>query len=75
MIQIVTLIIGLGALILTEVHAVSIRRNARYDTCRLLTGLVTASVQHGNKAQRHEVALYIKHTPLRNCSVYARTDK
>lgn len=74
-IQILTLIIGLAALTLTEIHQISIRRNARYDTCRLLTGLVDASVQHGNAKQRLEVKRYIMNTPLRSCRMYAETDK
>ena len=69
-IQVVSLILGFGALITAVVVEHHARVVARFDTCRLLVGLVEASVMD-NPKQQAAAHYYIEHTKLRNCYKYS----
>lgn len=69
-VQIVTLIIGLGAIYLTVKASESDRIGARRDTCELIVGLARAAAGTSAKAERAANA-YIARTPLRDCNAYA----
>lgn len=77
-IQIVTLVIGLGALLYAVIGVQESRveslRGARADTCRLIVGLAYAATNHSPRATR-QVRAYIARTPLQNCKLYAENGK
>lgn len=69
--QLVTLIVGLGGLIVAVVGEHTSRINARRDTCHLIVGLVTAATSKSPAASRAAQA-YVDRTPLRDCNRYAQ---
>lgn len=65
-------LLAIGAIILSLLHAgdeAASRRNAAYDSCQLVLGLVQTSTP---ASRRSAADAYVRHTPLRDCHLYAR---
>jgi hypothetical protein len=71
--QILTSIVAIIALTLTIIHLNDVktsRRDAAYDSCYLLRGLVFAATTNA-PTQRAAAAAYIRGTVLRDCALYS----
>lgn len=67
--HLVTLLIAATAVGIALASINTERNTARYDSCRLLRGLVVAAAP--NAKVRKRATAYIDRTPLRNCHAYA----
>lgn len=72
-VQLVTLVVGLGAIYLAVTTASGDRHQARLDTCRLIVGLVRTTTPAGSPSRRR-ANVFIAHTVLRNCHIYANSE-
>lgn len=75
--NLITLTLALAGTVVAIVSiedAVAARTNARRDTCHLIKGLAYAATSNSPKA-RLAASKYVDRTPLRDCDVYAKTNK